>query len=196
MKLTLLWIAAMVVALAELGILILMLVPRVDPTYRAYFIDRSSDCWPHRTDAHYSLGAPLSFVNGKGTDFAPNKICGWFYPEAAGTWSYGSYSLLRFKFTPEPGPLTLTFAAGALVNEDHPVQHVVVSANNVPVGTLAFSAAEPAEKTLALPAGAGATGQVELRFDYPDAVSGRVLGPNEDSHLRAIRMKSLTLGKG
>ena len=38
------------------------------------------------------------------------------------------------------------------------------------------------------------SGTLDIRFDYPDARSGRELGPNEDSHLRAIRMVSLVVG--
>ena len=34
---------------------------------------------------------------------------------------------------------------------------------------------------------------LELRFAYPNARPGDELGPNEDTHLRAIRMVALTL---
>jgi hypothetical protein len=193
---SLLWAGIAVVVAAELGVAGLMLRPRADVAYRAYYIERSSDCWPHETAAEYALGSSLSFVQGQGNDFAPNKICGWFYPNAHGTWSYGRYSLLRFNFPPTDGPLLLTLSAGAMVNAAEPVQHVAVSANGTALATLAFDKTEAATRTVALPAGLAATGQIELRFDYPDARPGNEMGPNEDPHLRAIRMASLRLAAG
>lgn len=193
MKPALLWAAAALVALFELGMAGLVLMPRVDPVYRAYFIDRSSDCWPHQTDAPYTLGTRLSFIDGEANGFFPNKVCGWFYPGPSGTWSYGPYSLLRFRFAPTTQPLTLVLTAGAMVDAAHPVQRVAVSANGTPLGTLEFSSPAPQEQRLGLPASLAASGEIELRFDYPDARSGRALGPNEDSHLRAIEVTALAL---
>ena len=189
MRRALFWAAAAVLGLAELAVLGLVLVPRADPTYRAYFIDRSSDCWPHETDAHYKLGETISFVFGKQPEFTPNKICGWFYPGPEGTWSYGSYSLLRFRFTPASGPLTLMLEAEPMAG----TQRVAVSANGKSLGTMEFTGTIPEQQRLAIPAELAATGDIELRFDYPDARSGKALGPNEDSHLRAIRAVSLAL---
>jgi hypothetical protein len=189
----LLWTAVAAIGLCELGVASLVLRPRVDPAYRAYFIDRSSDCWPHATAGTYALGQQLSFVDGHGTLFFANKICGWFYPGANGTWSYGSYSLLRFAFAPIDEPLTLTLTADAMTTAAHPAQRVAVSANGTGLGTLSFGSTPPQKKTLSIPANLAGTGRIELRFDYPDARPGTELGPNEDAHLRAIRMMSLTL---
>jgi hypothetical protein len=80
-----------------------------------------------------------------------------------------------------------------MVDAAHPVQHVSVSANGTALGTLDFAAPTPTTRTLALPAGLAAKGSINLRFDYADARPGTELGPNEDPHLRAIRMLSLTL---
>ena len=192
MRPALLWTATGLVALAELATAALILAPRVDPAYRAYFIERSSDCWPHKTDGHYALGTTVSFIYGARPDFTPNKICGWFYPGPQGTWSYGSYSLLRFRFAPAAGPLRLTLTAAGMVDAAHPVQRVAVSANGTPLGTLQFGAGAAAQ-SLTVPAALAATGDIELRFDYPDARPGTEIGPNEDSHLRAIRAVTLTL---
>ena len=122
-------------------------------------------------------------------------FCGWFYPNDQGTWSYGRYSLLRFKFPPPGGALTLTLTAGAMVTPAHPQQDVTVSINGEALTTLSFDSVEPQSRTVVIPAALaaqGATG-LELRFDYPYARPGTELGPNEDSHLRALRMLSLTL---
>ncbi|MEO8884410.1 MAG: hypothetical protein ABI377_13510 [Devosia sp.] len=183
------------VAAFELFAASLILRPNVDAAYRAYFIDKTSDCWPHDTAADYMLGTTLSFVEGKSNLFFPNKICGWFYPNEKGTWSYGAYSLLRFKFSPPSTPLRLTIIAGAMVDAKHPAQRVAVSANGQPLAALSFAGAEPEMRTVDIPASLASSGSLDIRFDYPDARSGQELGPNEDSHLRAIRMMSLTIDR-
>ena len=189
----LLWTSVALVAAIELYAASLMLRPNVDPTYRAYYIDHSSDCWPHVTDGAYVLGTTVGFVKGPTNTYARNKICGWFYTDDSGTWSYGHYSLLRFVFAPSPGALTLSITAGAMVNPAHPVQEVAVSANGTALGTMRFTSLAPTTANLAIPADLAATGKLELRFDYPNARPGTELGPNDDSHHRAIRMVSLTL---
>ena len=191
----LLWLAVPLVASFELYAASLVLRPNVDPVYRAYFIDRSTDCWPHVTAARYSLGKPLSFVAGSPNLFLPNKGCGWFYPNARGTWSYGRYSTLMFRFSPVDVPLALTITAGAMVNPAHPTQRVEVSANGQKLGALRFDAVAPETRSVAVPAELAKGGSLDMRFDFPDARSGRELGPNEDSHLRAIRFLSVTLQK-
>lgn len=191
---SLFWAAAGLVILVELAAVVLMLRPSVDPAYRAYYIDKTSDCWPHRTAAAYKLGTRLSFtVPPDGPEFTPNKICGWFYPDAGGTWSYGRFSRLAFVFPPADLPLRLTIEAAAMVDATHPRQPVVVSANGQQVGTLAFSSPTPALQHLMLPPAIAATGRVDLRFDYPGARPGTAMSPNADPHLRAIRVVSLTL---
>jgi len=190
----LLWVVAALVALAELYAASLVLHPDVDPAYRAYYIDRTTDCWPHVTDGAYVLGTPIGFVKGPHNTYARNKVCGWFYTDERGTWSYGRFSLLRFVFAPTAAPLRLTIVAGAMVDSGHPAQRVAIAANGRAVGVVRFTASLPETQQLSLPAGVGASGSIELRFDYPDARPGTELGPNEDPHPRAIRMVSLTLG--
>lgn len=188
------WAATAAAILLELVALALMLRPDVAPAYRAYYIDRSSDCWPHQTPAAYVLGTTLSFAYPpRGADFTPNKICGWFYPDRSGAWSYGRYSLLRFNFTPVAGDLALTVRAGAMVNAAHPAQTVEVFANGTALGAWTFASPQPETRTLKIPASLAATGRIELRFDYPDARPGGEVGPGEDAHLRAIKVETLRL---
>jgi hypothetical protein len=189
----LLWAGVAIVALAELVVTATILHPRVDPAYKAYYIDKSSDCWPHQTEGKYELGKELNFV-GYPDDFAPNKVCGWFYPRSVGTWSYGPYSELRFRFAPTDEALQLTLNGAGMVEPAHRVQHVEVTANDQKVGEMVFDSTTPVTKQLTLPAGIGKSGLVELRFDYPDARRGDEMGLNEDPHLRAIRVLTLKLG--
>ena len=191
---TLFWAATGLAVLVELAAVALMLRPGVDPAYRAYYIDRTSDCWPHRTAAAYKLGTRLSFTAPPdGPEFTPNKICGWFYPDARGAWSYGRFSRLAFVFPPADLPLRLTLEAAAMVDAAHPRQSVVVTANGKGLGTLVFASTTPAAQNLVLPPAIAATGRVDLRLDYPDARPGTAMSPNADPHLRAIRVVALTL---
>jgi hypothetical protein len=190
-----LWLPIVLVAGFELYAASLVLRPSVDATYRAYFIDKTSDCWPHVTPASYELGKDLSFTEGAPNLFFPNKGCGWFYPNAKGTWSYGPFSTMLFRFPGEDLPLTLTINAGAMVDAAHPNQRVEVSANGTKLGTLSFGSMEPEVRTVSIPAELGKTGSLDLRFDFPDARSGKELGPNEDAHLRAIRFVSMKIDK-
>lgn len=191
---SLFWAATGLAILVELAAVALMLRPSVDPAYRAYYIDKSSDCWPHRTAAAYTLGTRLSFtVPPQGPEFTPNKICGWFYPDAQGTWSYGAFSRLAFVFPPAELPLRLTIDAAGMVDAAQPRQPVVVSANGRPLGALSFDSATPVAQSLTLPATLAATGRIDLRLDYPAARPGTAMSPNADPHLRAIRVVALTL---
>lgn len=189
----LLWGAIVPVAGFELLAAILAGRHDADPAYRAYYIEKSTDCWRHTTTASYVLGTTLSFVAGRDPLFFPNKICGWYYPGPGGTWSYGDYSLLQFNFAPTGRPLRLWLTAGAMVNAAAPLQRVKVTANGAEIATLRFESNAPDLRTIEIPAAIARSGSIELRFDYPDARSGREMGPNEDPHPRAIRMVALTL---
>jgi hypothetical protein len=191
----LLWAAIVPVAGFELFAAILAGRPDADPAYRAYYVDKSTDCWRHATAARYVLGTTLSFVAGREPLFFPNKICGWYYPGPSGTWSYGGYSLLQFNFAPAGGPLRLYLTAGAMVNATAPQQRVTVTANGAEVAALRFDSSEAELRTVEIPAAIARSGSIELRFDYPDARPGREMGPNEDNHPRAIRMVALTLDR-
>ena len=74
-----------------------------------------------------------------------------------------------------------------------PTQRVIVTANEATLGTLSFAGGAPQTKTLDVPAAVASNGGMQLRFTYLDARPGTELGPNEDPHLRAIRMVSLKL---
>ena len=192
----LLWAAVLPVVLAELAATGLVFRHDMSAPYRAYYIDKTTDCWRHVTTGDYTLGTTLSFVSSKQPLFFPNKICGWFYPTDSGTWSYGRYSLLRFVFTPAGGPLQLRLSAGAMVSPVAPEQSVAVSANGRHLALLTFDRLAADDKQIEIPAEIADSGRIELRFDYQNARPGTELGPNEDPHLRAIRMVTLTLDKG
>jgi len=191
----LVWAGIVLVGGFELWSASLILRPEVDPVYRAYFIDKTSDCWPHVTAGDYVLGERLGFLADRRERADKIKVCGWFYPDNSGTWSYGPYSRLRTKFSPPVVPLTLTITAGAMVSPAHPEQRVIVSANGMALGTLSFTNSDLEAKSIAIPeaitrlGGAG----IEWRLDYPDARPGTEMGPDKDPHLRAIRVVAVEL---
>ena len=186
----LLWSGIVLVGGFELWSASLILRPNVDPVYRAYFIDKTSDCWPHLTDGDYALGESIGFLPDRRETADRIKICGWFYPDGTGTWTYGAFSRLRTRFPPAATPLVLTITAGAMVSATHPEQRVTVSVNGSTLGTLSFTGGDPAAQSIDIPraiARGSATG-LEWQLDFPDARPGTEMGPQNDPHPRALRV--------
>ena len=191
----LLWIGIMLVGGFELWGASLILRPNVDPVYRAYFIDKTSDCWPHLTDGDYALGESIGFLSDRREAADRIKICGWFYPDGTGTWTYGAFSRLRTRFPPADTPLVLTITAGAMVSATHPEQRVTVSVNGSTLGTLRFTSGDPAAQSIDIPraiAGGSATG-LDWQLDFPDARPGTEMGTQNDPHPRALRVVALKI---
>ena len=173
----------------------LILRPNVDPVYRAYFIDKTSDCWPHLTDGDYALGESIGFLSDRRETADRIKICGWFYPDGTGTWTYGAFSRLRTRFPPAATPLVLTITAGAMVSATHPQQRVTVSVNGSTLGTLSFTSGELAARSIDIPqaiADRSAAG-LDWQLDFPDARPGTEMGPQNDPHPRALRVVAIKI---
>ena len=186
----LLWGGIVLVGGFELWSASLILRPNVDPVYRAYLIDKTSDCWPHLTDGDYALGESIGFLSDRRETADRIKICGWFYPDGTGTWTYGAFSRLRTRFPPAATPLVLTITAGAMVSATHPEQRVTVSVNGSTLGTLSFTSGELAARSIGIPkaiADLSATG-LDWQLDFPDARPGTEMGPQNDPHPRALRV--------
>ena len=191
----LLWIGILAIGGFELWSASLILRPQVDATYRAYFIDKTSDCWPHLTDGDYVLAESLGFLPDRRERADRIKICGWFYPDNTGTWSYGAFSRLRTKFAPIGAPLILTITAGAMVSAAHPEQRVVVSVNGTALGMLRFDSLDLEARSIEVPrsvADMSANG-LDWQLDYPDARSGTEMGPQNDPHPRALRVVAVKI---
>ena len=186
----LLWSGIVLVGGFELWSTSLILRPNVDPVYRAYFIDKTSDCWPHLTDGDYALGESIGFLPDRREAADRIKICGWFYPDGTGTWTYGAFSRLRTRFPPAATPLVLTITAGAMVSAAHPEQRVNVSANGSSLGTLSFTSGDLQAQSIDIPkaiADLSATG-LDWQLDFPEARPGTEMGPQDDPHPRALRV--------
>jgi hypothetical protein len=189
------WALAGVVALGEMAVLALALAPEVSADYRAYYLDRSTACWPRPTTGDYVLGQQLSFRDDSA---AGNTVCGWLEPFDAGTYSTGDRARLRFDFAVPDGGLMLGLVARGYVGPARLQQRVVVSANGQALGEIIFDSPDAAYHALAIPAEVAALDAegVTLQFDFPDAISPRDMGVNEDTRKLGILLETLSVLPG
>lgn len=184
-----------VVAVGEVAVLALALTPQVSADYRAYYLDRSTTCWPRAVTGGYVLGAQLSF---RSELTKPNRVCGWLEPFDAGTYSTGDRARLRFAFdVPESG-LMVGLVARGYVGPARPQQRVAVSANGQPLGEVAFDSPDAAYHVIDVPAEIAALDGdgLTLQFDFPDAISPRDMGVNEDTRKLGILLETLSVLPG
>lgn len=179
----------------EAAVLAMIATPNVSEQYRAYFIDRTTDCWPREASGKIVLGKRLWFLKADARRGAEDvKVCGWLGAAGAGTWSVGPQSRLRFDVGKGAGPLRLELDLVAYVKESHPLQRVALSANGEKLAEFTLHAQSERLHSVVIPAGAiGEDGRIELVLDYPDAQSPRDLGVSRDTRRLAIRLISLKL---
>jgi hypothetical protein len=190
------WSLIGLVLLVEAAITALILVPRVDPQYRAFFIDRSTDCWPLPVSGQYRLGDTLSFVRPASPGVAALKVCGWTDADDSGTWSIGNDARLRFHVPlAVAGDLRLTldmlpFVAGPLTE-----QAVTLRVNGSEIETVQLGGASRGKKFFRIPRALveASWGTVDLRFILPDATAPVAVGVNNDRRRLGIRLISLRL---
>lgn len=158
--------------LLQAMIFVAALYPAVSPEYRAYYIDRTTDCYPLPVAGTYRLGDRVPFGAAAEGKRASLARCGWRDPEAAGSWSDGDRSMLRFAVAPQPADLVLELNARPYLDPQTPRQRIEVSANGSPLETLELTEKGPTTRRLVIPAGViGSTGWLDLTLTYPDARS-------------------------
>lgn len=179
----------------EAAVLVMIATPNVSETYRAYFIERSTDCWPREVSGEIDLGERVWFLKADARAGARNlTVCGWMPAAGSGTWSIGPQARLRFDAGGATGPLRLQLDLLAFVSDSHPRQRVALSANGHQLRELVLDLQSGRMHELEIPAEAiGAEGDVELVLDLPDARSPRELGSGDDDRRLAIRLISLRL---
>ncbi len=161
---------AALIALFELTILWQALHPTVSDDYRAYYIDKTTTCLPQPVAADYTLGTQLDFRSG-GDDTRELRPCGWDGPAGDGMHSIGQTSRLRFEVGP-PQNLTLSMELTGVTLPGPAEQRVLVSANGVDLQELLVTPGKTERFTIAIPKEAvGDSGFLDLKFDYPDAIS-------------------------
>lgn len=181
---------AAILALFELAVLWQGLHPQVSENYRAYYLDRSTTCLPQPVIGAYTVGTELDFRSG-GDDTRELRPCGWDGPAGDGMHSVGETSLLRFELG-EPQALTLMLELTGSTLPGPAVQHVVVSANDTPLGTVEVIPGQTDRFTLPVPASAmDETGTLVIQLDYPDAINP---GPRiANTYWRSIKLTAASL---
>lgn len=156
--------------LIQAAIFIAALYPSVTPEYRAYYIDRSTDCYPLPVAGTYRLGDRVSFGAAAEGKRARLARCGWRDPEALGSWSDGDRSMLRFAVEPQPTDLVLELNARPYLDPETPSQRIEVAANGRPLETLELAGNEPTAHRIVIPSDLVGTAKwLDLTLTYPDA---------------------------
>ena len=179
----------------ELFVGILILFPQVPEQFRAYYIDRSTDCWPFEVSGAYRLGATVSFVRPASPGIGNLKVCGWLDPEDTGTWSIGPEARLRFRVPPPVADLLLELDMLAFVATGLPEQVVNLTVNGSPLETLRLGPVSSGKKYFRIPRALVLEnwGVVELWMQFPTARSPASLGINNDQRRLAVRLRSVRL---
>jgi len=181
---------AALIALFELAILWQALHPNVSADYRAYYIDKTTTCLPQPVKADYTLGTELDFRSG-GDDTRELRPCGWDGPAGDGMHSIGQTSRLRLSVGPAQNLVLMVELTGATL-PGPAQQRVLVSANDTELGELLVTPAKTERSTLSIPAQAvGDSGYLDIKFDYPDAISpgNRV----SNTYWRSVKLTALRL---
>jgi hypothetical protein len=184
---------AALAALFELFVVFLMLHPQVSANYRAYYIDRTTTCLPEPVSGKYVLGSNLSFRSDGRKLAAPLKACGWLSPYGEGTPTKGETARLRFAIPPGTAALTLTLTLRPVVNVTS--QRVVVSANDVFIDMLQLPDGPSRTMSVEIPADIveRGNGTLEVKLDFPDAISFEAGGRGSNTQKRAILLSALQL---
>jgi len=134
------------IVLFDLVVLYMVLKPNVTNDYRAYYIDRSSSCFPRADNVatgYYPLGQPISFVPDR-SGFLLDTVrwCGFMPPSNTGIRSFGDYGILRIRMPLPDDDFLLTFSSWANTDSSKPERDVQVLVNDERVGTLQFTSAK------------------------------------------------------
>jgi hypothetical protein len=174
--------AAAALALFELAALTMALRPQVSEAYRAYFITRTTNCWPNpKSPYRYELGSRLFLtVDAKVGDSLPMLGCGWGSPEAWGTWTLGPRADMHLSIQPPSSDVTLRAVVQPFVGQ-RKEQEVKVSADGIPVAVWTIPAGEPRELTARIPQPVTSDGDVRVTFDIVYPSSPRDSGLSTDA---------------
>lgn len=186
---------ALLLAAVQVTILTAALHPTVSDTYRARYIDGTSNCWEYNVSGQIVLGTRLAAADPSKQQIRTVLRCGWLTPERFGTWAVGEEAKLRFKL-PATRPdlfLDLTLAAFA-VDRGHE-QAVRISAGQQKLAEFILDRTFAVTRRIPVPSSlpVDEKGFVEITFGFPDAISGRQLGINRDTRRFAVRLFSLRL---
>lgn len=172
--------------------LLLAASPRVSAAYRAYYIERSTDCWPTEVAGTLPSSGRVWFSETRVE--APARAvlnCGWTSPQQTGVWSIGQEARLVLK--PQgTGPWAVDFDIMPFVADSHPRQRVRISAGSTTLSELELRRGSPISHRLVIPSNlADPDGRILLVLALPDHVSPMELGYGLDRRELAVRLLSM-----
>ena len=191
-------IATALIAVFGVVVLYMVLNPRVADDYRAYYIDRTSSCFPRIVTGYYKLGEPASFVaNRNGMKRDSIRWCGFMPVKNDGIKSFGDYGILKLRFPVPDEDLLLTFSSWANTGADKPARDVNVIVNGETLGTITFKTSKRVNGKIVVPqrvAKASAEDGMQIKFEVP-----RIGPPGTNSEpvtlqlrLEAVRLVALS----
>ena len=101
--------SALAIACFELAVFGMVLRPNVSERYQAYYITKTSTCWPRPAhEAIYELDRRITLAgNSMGSGARSYLGCGWSEPEDWGTWSIGKEAALQLALSTSSSDLIL-----------------------------------------------------------------------------------------
>jgi hypothetical protein len=156
----------------DLGVLYMVLHPRVADDYRNYYIDRSWSCFPRLITGYYPLGEPISFVPGSRNGYERDSVrwCGFMPLSSTGIRSFGDYGILRLRFTPpENEPLLLTFSSWVNFGKEMIPRDVELLVNGDRIATVHYPDPKRVNGRYVIPEAVVRKGNgiMEIKFDVP-----------------------------
>jgi hypothetical protein len=192
-------IVVALIALFDAGVLYMVLFPRVSDDYRAYYIERSTSCFPRIISGYYPLGEPISFVPARsGFKLDSIRWCGFMPPSTTGVRSFGDYGIFRIVTKLPDDDLLLTFSSWANTDSSKPERDVDVLVNGENVETLVFKSARRVNGKIVIPeqiaklGGEDAHGNniVEIKFVVPRTAPP---GLNSEPVTLQLRLEAMRL---
>ena len=133
-----------------------------------------------------AIGEPITFNAGNGNWYKYFR-CGISTPEANWTWTDGHEAVMRFRTASDAPRLSVQIRCASF----HHRQHVTVSTGGLAVfddvcgdGGIEFTFENP-----------GAGKDIELTFNFPEAISPASLGNPNDPRLLALRLRSIVVSE-
>jgi hypothetical protein len=188
------------IALVDAGVLYMVLFPNVSPEYRAYYIDRTSSCFPRADNVatgYYPFGEPINFITGNNSIEPRNgfsldtvRYCGFMPPSSTGIRSFGDYGLIRMKGPFPADDLLLTFASWTNTGADKPRREVQVQVNGEEVGTLVYVTRDQVNGKMVIPQRLVEAGKgwLEIRFNVPRIAPA---GTNSEPVTLQLRLEAM-----
>lgn len=182
-------LAILLIGAFDLGVLYMVLNPRVTEDYRNYYIDRSWSCFPRLITGYYPLGQPINFMPGSRNGYGRDTVrwCGFLPYSTTGIRSFGDFGILRLKFTPPEGEdLLLTFSSWVNFSKEMIPRDVGLTVNGDKIATIHYPDPKRVNGRYVIPAAVAKAGNgiMEIRFDVP-----RIAPPGTNSEPVTLQLR-------